>query len=137
MEVYNKLGNNWQRLDEIFDIIQQYICHQYESLKKELVLSLYGTFPEKYQNNYRLVDMSTLPPWKRAILPKQELPRMRDFDRDQNSNIVWLDEKYQNNNVDTFLIAIMTRKTFSTKKSKVVMRTLMIDFLIFIFVKNY
>lgn len=67
MEAHTKLGNNWQRLDEIFDIIQQYICYYYESLKKELVLALYGTFPEKYQNNYQLVDMSTLPPCKNVI----------------------------------------------------------------------
>jgi len=114
------LGNTWELSDEIFNIIQQFVCQIYSSSKREVNAACYEMFYKKYQNHNKVVDMSTLPPckavlklhvlrslyiaalWKRSIVNKPVLPDMNEFGWNQDGTIMWVEEIYPLSIIDIF-----------------------------------
>jgi len=96
-DAFALLGDTFELSDSTFKVIQQFVCHIYNSKKQEVNEARYELFHKKYQNYDKAVDMSTLPPcldvlklhilrsqyiaalWKRALISKPELPNMIDF----------------------------------------------------------
>ena len=114
---FSTLGDAWEITDKMLNVIQLYICQLYNS-KKSFVNELrFESFFKKYQNLYKIGDMSTLPPclevlklylqrslyiaalWKQSTVFLPILPNMNAFGRNDDGSIKWVNEIYPKGNI--------------------------------------
>ena len=63
-ETLTSLGRTWEVTPEMFTAIQGFICAIYGSIKKTINEVRFKLVYQKCQNQNKIVDMSTLPPWE-------------------------------------------------------------------------
>ena len=110
-EALTSLGNTWEVTPEMFTAVQGFICAIYGSTKNINEVR-FDLFYQKYQNQNKIVDMSTLPPcervlflhvkrpnyiasiWKKANVAKPVLPPVTDHGQNEDGNLTWTSEVF-------------------------------------------
>ena len=109
-EALTSLGNTWEVTPEMFTAIQGFICAIYGSTKKTINEVRFDLFHQKYQNQNKIVDMSTLLPcervlflhvkranyiasiWKKANVAKPVLSPITDNGWNEDGSLTWISE---------------------------------------------
>ena len=107
-EALTSLSNTWEVTPEMFTAIQRFICAIYETTKKTINEVRFDIFYQKYQNQNKIVDMSTLPTcvlflqvkradyiasiWRKANVTKPVLPLFADHGWNENGSLTWTSE---------------------------------------------
>ena len=66
-EAQTSLSNTWEVTPEMFTAIQGFIFAIYGFTKKTINKVRFDLFYQKYQNQNKIVDISTLPPCRRVL----------------------------------------------------------------------
>ena len=109
-EALTSLGNTWEVTLEMFTAIQGFICAIYVSTKKTINEVRFDLLYQNYQNQNKIVDMSTLPPCerilflhvkrvnyiasicKKANVAKLVLPPITDHGWNEDESLTWASE---------------------------------------------
>ena len=109
-EALTSLGNTWEVTLEMFTAIQGFIRAIYVSTKKTINEVRFDFLYQNYQNQNKIVDMSTLPPcerilflyvkrvnyiasiWKKANVAKLVLPPITDYGWNEDESLTWASE---------------------------------------------
>ena len=67
------LRNTWEETREMFTAIQKFICAIYGSTKKTINEARFDLLYQKYQNQNKILDMSTLPPREPVLFLRVKL----------------------------------------------------------------
>ena len=96
----------------MFTVIQGFICAIYGSTRKTINEVRFDLFHQNYQNQNKIVDMSTLPPcervlflyvkranyiasiWKKANVAKPALPPITDHGWNEDGSLTWTSELF-------------------------------------------
>ena len=106
----NLTGSTWEVTPEMFTAIQQFICAIYGSTKKNINEVGFDFFYQKYQNQNKILVMSTLPLcegvsflhveranyiasiWKKANVAKPALPPFTDNGWNKDGCLTWISD---------------------------------------------
>ena len=109
-DAMSQLGNTWNLSDDLLNKIQQFVCQIYGSRKEKVNDTRYELFHRKYNNQNKIVDMSSLPPcesvlklhimranyvaclWKKSKIAMIDLPNVIYHGWQPDGQIQWIQD---------------------------------------------